>query len=140
MGQTYDVNLRVRFKDEKGAKNALFAKISRSRQENVIYDMQGLRRLGFDFDNNIWDLMSVFFCGWGQRFHQQGDWEGAKEIGKEGAWIWSGFNASYGWEGVMMDAFSDIAPYLESGSEIKIYPDSGCDHGIVENGKVKWLS
>lgn len=138
MGQTYDVNLRVRFKDEKGAKRALFDKISRAKQEHVLYDMQGLRMKGFDFDN-IWDLMSVFFCGWGQKFHQQGDWEKNHEMQKEGVWLWSGFDASYGWELVMMDAFEKIAPYLEDGSEIKIYPDSGIDHGIVNNGNVNWL-
>ena len=134
------MNLRVRFKDEKGAKNALFAKVSRGRQEHVIYDMQGLRMKGFDFDNNIWDLMAVFFCGWGERFYEQGDWEKIKGTPKEGAWVWAGFDASYGWENVMMEAFEDIAPFIEEGSEIKIYPDSGLDHGVVENGKVKWIS
>ncbi len=137
MGQTYDVNLRVRFKDEAGAKRALFAKIGRAKEERVLYDMQGLRMKGFDFDN-IWDLMSVFFCGWGQKFHQQGDWEKNHEMQKEGVWLWSGFDASYGWENVMMDAFEKIAPYLEDDSEIKIYPDSGCDYGYVENGEVTW--
>lgn len=129
MGQTYDVNLRVRFKDEEWAKQALFDKISRAKQEHVIYDMQGLRMKGFDFDN-IWDLMSVFFCGWGQRLKEAAD----------KSWQYSCFDASYGWETVMMDAFEKIASYLEDGSEIKIYPDSGCDHGIVENGNVKWFS
>ena len=128
MGQTYDVNLRVRFKDEKGAKKALFDKISRAKQERVLYDMQGLRMKGFDFDN-IWDLMSVFFCGWGEKILDASD----------KSWRYSCFDASYGWESVMMDAFEKIAPYLEDGSEIKIYPDSGCDRGIVENGKVNWL-
>lgn len=127
MGQTYDVNLRVRFKDEDGAKKALFAKIARGRQEHVLYDMQGLRMKGFDFDN-IWDLMSVFFCGWGQRLKETANKD----------WLYCGFDASYGWEQVMMDAFDKIAPYLEDGSEIKIYPDCGCDHGIVKNGKVIW--
>lgn len=129
MGQTYDVNLRMRFKDEKGAKQALFDKISRAKQERVIYDMQGLRMKGFDFDN-IWDLMSVFFCGWGEKILDASD----------KSWRYSCFDASYGWESVMMDAFEKIAPYLEDGSEIKIYPDSGCDHGIVNNGIVNWLS
>lgn len=129
MGQTYDVNLRVRFKDEKGAKRALENKVSKGRQEHVLYDMQGLRMLGFDFDD-VWDWMSVFFCGWGQKLKETANAD----------WLYSGFDASYGWEQVMMDAFEKIAPYLEEGSEIKIYPDSGCDHGIVNNGNVNWLS
>lgn len=128
MGQCYDVNLYVRFKDEKGAKNALFAKISRAKQEHVLYNMQGLRAMGFDLDNNIWDLMSVFFCGWGQKLRETAD----------KGWLYSGFNASYGWESVMMDAFERIAPYLEDGSLIKIYPDCGVDKGTVVNGIVTW--
>lgn len=127
MGQCYDVNLRVRFKDEKGAKKALFDKIGRANKEKVLYNMQGLRMKGFDFDN-IWDLMSVFFCGWGQRLKETAD----------KSWLYSCFDATYGWENVMMDAFDKIAPYLEDGSEIKIYPDSGCDHAYVENGKAIW--
>lgn len=127
MGQCYDVNLRVRFKDDKGAKQELFKKIGRAKEEHVLYDMQGLRMKGFDFDN-IWDLMSVFFCGWGQRL---------KDAADKG-WLYSCFDASYGWESVMIDAFERLAPYLEDGSEIKIYPDSGLDHGVVENKKVIW--
>lgn len=127
MGQTYDVNLRVRFKDEQGARKALFDKIGRANEEKVLYDMQGLRMKGFDFDN-IWDLMSVFFCGWGQRLKEAAD----------KSWQYSCFDASYGWETVMMDAFDKIAPFLEDGSEIKIYPDSGRDYGFVENGQVNW--
>ena len=105
-----------------------FDKISRAKEERVLYGMQGLRMKGFDFDN-IWDLMSVFFCGWGQKLKETANAD----------WLYSGFDASYGWESVMTDAFEKIAPFLEEGSEIKIYPDSGCDHGIVENGKVNWL-
>lgn len=127
MGQCYDVNLRVRFKDEKGARKALFDKIGRANEEKVLYNMQGLRMKGFDFDN-IWDLMSVFFCGWGQRLKEAAD----------KSWQYSCFDASYGWETVMMDAFDKIAPFLEDGSEIKIYPDSGRDYGYVENGQVIW--
>lgn len=127
MGQTYDVNLRVRFKDEKGAKYALFEKIGRAKEEHVLYDMQGLRMKGFDFEK-IWDLMSVFFCGWGEKLRETANKD----------WLYSCFDASYGWENVMMDAFDKIAPYLEDGSEIKIYPDCGCDHGVVNNGKVNW--
>ena len=54
------------------------------------------------------------------------------------SWLYSCFDASYGWETVMMDAFDKIAPFLEDGSEIKIYPDSGRDYGYVDNGEVIW--
>ena len=127
MGQCYDVNLHVRFKDEKAAKQALLAKIDRADEERVVYNIPGLRAQGFDLDN-IWDLMSVFFCGWGQRLKPT--------VG--GGGLYSCFDASYGWEGVMMDAFDKIAPFLEDYSEIVIYPDSGRDWGYVEDGEVTW--
>lgn len=50
----------------------------------------------------------------------------------------SSFDASYGWEGVMMDWFESVAPVLDDGSELKIWPDSGLDDGIVKGGKVTW--
>ena len=129
MGQTYDVNLRVRFKDEKGARKALLAKIGRANEEKVLYDERGLRAMGFDLDNDIWDLMSVFFCGWGQRLKETANKD----------WLYSGFDASYGWERVMMEAFEEIAPYLEEGSEIKIYPDSDYDYLVVKDGKAELI-
>ena len=127
MGQCYDVNLRVRFKNEAAAKQALLAKIDKADEERVVYNIPGLRAQGFDLDN-IWDLMSVFFCGWGQRLNPTAD----------GGGLYSCFDASYGWEGVMMDAFDKIAPFLEDYSEIVIYPDSGRDWGYVEDGEVTW--
>lgn len=127
MGQCYDVNLCVRFKDEEGAKKALRAKIGRAKEERVVYHIDALKARGFDM-NDIWDLMSIFFCGWGEKLKPSAN----------KCWLYSGFDASYGWETVMMDAFSEMAPYLEDGSEIKIYPDSGRDYGYVEGGEAIW--
>ena len=45
------------------------------------------------------------------------------------------FNASYGWEVVMIEMFETITPFLEDGSELLIYPDSDYDKLIVKNGK-----
>ena len=39
----------------------------------------------------------------------------------------------------MMDAFDEMAPFLENGSSIRIYPDSGVDKGTVKNKKAIWL-
>ena len=129
MGQCYSVKLRVTFKDEQGAKAALLEKSEKGEQEHVDYDMQGLQELGFNFDN-ILDLMSVFFCGWSQKLKATAD----------KAWLYSDFETCYGWEGVMIDAFNIIAPYLEDKSEIRIYPDNGCDRAIVKKGKAVWVS
>ena len=47
----------------------------------------------------------------------------------------SGFNATYSWEGLMVDFFDLIAPLLIDGSELWIYPDSDYDHLVIKDGK-----
>lgn len=47
------------------------------------------------------------------------------------------FNASYGWESVMLDMFRSIAPALNDGSWIKIWPDHGMDFMKVVNGRIE---
>ena len=128
MGQTYAVSLKVQFKDEEGAKKALKDKLNRENEDNVSYGVERLQsQHGFDLDNII-DLMSVFFCGFGGR------------LGKAASpgVLSSGFDACYGWEGVMISAFDVMAPFLEDKSWIAIYPDSGRDVAIVKNGKAEW--
>ena len=129
MGQCYSVDLRVRFRDEDGAKKALQAKLDRHEEDRVCYNLDHFTgELGLSTDN-LHDLMGIFFGGW----------KGKLEPSTTDDWQYADFDASYGWEGVMMDAFEEIAPYLADGSVIKIYPDSGCDHGIISNGKCKWV-
>lgn len=139
MGQCYDVNLRIRFKDKDGAKKALQNKIERSEQEHVRYYLPYHDDRKFDTED-LWDLIALFFGGWDGKFCLQNDWERRRDTRVEGQWIWSSFDASYGWEGVMRQAFNELAPYLEDYSEIEIYPDSGCDHGIVVDGDIQWVS
>lgn len=129
MGQTYAVSLKVQFKDEEGAKKALKDKINRGDEDNVNYGAERLQsQHGFDLEN-IYDLMSVFFCGFGNRL------EKAASPGV----LTSGFDACYGWESVMMRAFEVMAPFLEDESWIAIYPDSGKDVAIVKGGKAEWV-
>lgn len=40
------------------------------------------------------------------------------------------FNASYGWEDVMINMFHNVAPVLQNGSYLHIWPD--CDEVILE--------
>lgn len=128
MGQCYSVNLRVRFRDEDGAKKALQAKLDRHEEDHVNYNLDHFTgELGLSTDN-LHDLMGIFFGGW----------KGKLEPSTTDDWEYADFDASYGWEGVMINAFEEIAPYLADGSVIKIYPDSGCDHGTVRNGKCEW--
>ena len=52
----------------------------------------------------------------------------------------SDFDASYGWETVMTDAFAYMAPTLNDGSELYIWPDSGEDYLVVQNGVSVWVN
>lgn len=126
MGQCYSVYLKVKFNDEEGAKKALHDKISRGEEEHIRYDIEGLdNQHGFDLQN-IRDLLSVFFSGWGSRLRDDSTHPGM---------LSSDFDCCYGWEGVMLETFSEIAPFLEDGSTIKIYPDSDYDLLEVKDGK-----
>jgi len=129
MGQTYAVSLKVGFLNKELAATALRSKLERAEKEHVNYDLDHYRdELGIGTDK-IEDLLKIFFGGWYGNLRPEGDDERC---------IGSFFDASYGWESVMMDAFDLIAPYLEDGSEIEIYPDHGVDLGYVENGDVTW--
>ena len=126
MGQTYSINLKLKFSDEKGAVKALQAKIARGKDEQVNYYLDHYLLLGIGTEK-IADLLRIFFGGW----------TGKLEKHPENT-LSSDFGASYGWEGVMMDAFDEMAPFLEDGSSIRIYPDSGVDKGTVKNKKAFW--
>lgn len=126
MGQCYSVYLKVRFNDEDGAKKALRDKISRGKEEHIGYDIEGLvAKYGYDLDN-MSDLLSVFFSGWGKRL---------KRDYRDTDIRVADFNACYGWEDVMIETFSIIAPFMEDGSWMKIFPDSDYDHLEVKDGK-----
>ena len=127
MGQCYDVRLRVSFNDEQGAVNALQAKIGKGESEGILYSLGHYKdELGIGTDT-IGDLLRIFFSGWDGEFSEN---DGELE---------AGFNASYGWESVMMDAFDEIAPFLADGSSIKIYCDEGIDEAVVANGSSLWV-
>ncbi len=124
MGQTYSVSLRLKFKDEQGAKKALQDKISEGQEGRIDY---GLGRAGIDLDS-LDCLLRIFFAGWDLQWERTTD----------PVSLSASFDASYGWESVMMDAFEAIAPYLEELSNITIYPDSGKDFGVIVNGEPCW--
>lgn len=130
MGQCYSVYLKVRFNDEEGAKKELRKKISMGREEHICYDIEGLvGRYHFDLDDTR-DILSVFFSGWGCRLRDDSTHDGV---------LSSDFNACYGWEHVMIETFSIIAPFMDDGSWMKIFPDSDYDHLVVKDGKAEWI-
>lgn len=117
MGQCYSIELSLKLKDRTKAISSLNAKIARAGMEHCRYNLEGKDTDSLD------DLLRVFLTD---------------TMKFDGETYYSDFDASYGWESVLMDMFECLSDCLEDGSSIKIYPDSGCDHGVIENGKCVW--
>ena len=129
MSQVYDISLKLGYLSTECAKQALQHRIANAEREHVNYSLDHYRDIGLDLDN-VHDLVRMIFGGWDAKFDEF----------SEPGWLEAGFNASYGWEAVMMDAFTSIAPFLEDGSEIIIdLWDEGRDHAIVKDGEAVWL-
>lgn len=121
MGQCYSVNVNVKLKDEAGAIKALQNKIATDKRTNYSLDEYAAQGIGTEtFD----DLMRIFLAGWK-----------GQEVSIDENGYHNDFNASYGWESVMVEMFHVIAPYCKDGSEIRIYPDHGSVVYGVRNGK-----
>lgn len=58
------------------------------------------------------------------------------QLDKDAYSIQSGFDASYGWESIMVEWFRNIGKYLDDNSEFSIYPDTGKRYLVVRNGIV----
>ena len=129
MSQVYSISLKFDFLNENLAKQTLQQKIARGPEEHINYGLDHYKNdIGLDLDN-VHDLVRLIFGGWDARLHEDG----------EPGWLYAGFNASYGWEDVMMTAFEEIAPFLEGGSALIIDVDEGVDHGIVKDDQAVWL-
>ena len=125
MGACYYVKLKVKVLDEKGAIKALNEHIDKT--ESFVnysldrYKEQGVTTETFD------DLMRIFLAGW---THQK------VTITPKRIYTYyeNEFNASYGWEGVILDMFRVIAPYVKDNSELTMYLDEGYHRLIIRNG------
>ena len=124
MGACYYVKLAVKPIDQLGAINALNEHIKNDKHANYSLDKyaeQGIITNTFD------DLMRIFLAGWE---NQKVD----INISSNFTTYENEFNASYGWETVMIDMFHTLAPFVMDGSKLLIYPDSDYDELIVKNG------
>lgn len=124
MGATYSVSMKVKVTDEKGAIEALKEKI----RADVLTDYglekfskRGVTTESFD------DLIRIFLAG-------RNDID-ITDCGNDVKEYTNDFDASYGWERVLMEMFSVLAPFLEDNSRLLIYPDSDYDELIVKDGK-----
>ena len=116
MGACFSVEMELHFSDEKATKKMMRDFIMERNGDSVAFDIMGKNLDDLD------TLVKVFltnhnYCRVGNVFKAD-------------------FNASYGWEIVLMDMFRTIAPTLQDGSRIYIEPDNDYDLLIIENGKV----
>ena len=58
------------------------------------------------------------------------------EVKKNNIFINSDFNASYGWENIMINIFIKISEVLKNNSKLIIYIENDYDELYVKNGKV----
>ena len=124
MGACYSVVVKVNVTDVSGAVKALNEHIVNDTSADYSLDEyaeQGISTETFD------DLMKILLADL-----QQGIsiYQECKFTIYE-----SDFNASYGWERVMMEWFEVLAPFLANGSQMLIYPDEDYDKLVIKNGK-----
>ena len=128
MGSCYYVELKVKLKDKAKAIKALQDKISRAKEEHINYGFDGyLKNKNYDL-NSFDDLIKVFLVDHQGSFKVEDANAGFTEFS-------SSFDASYGWERVMIEMFEEITPYLKDRSRIMIDCDDGWDEFVVANGK-----
>ena len=117
MGACYSVELKVNIKDEKGVIEALNNHMNND--TSAVYK----NTVTETFD----DLMRVLLAD-----HQRKVY-----IYKEKKWCYyeNDFDASYGWERVMVEWFNVMTPFLGNGSTLVIYIDNDGDEFVIKDGK-----
>ena len=126
MGMCYFVDLGAKFKDRNEA-----ARILREHMEN---EERG-NRVNFHLSehedkelSSIDALVRIVLADWPRSRVRISET-------KDGFVYYSNdFNACYGWEQVMIDAFIAMTPALEDGSSFYISPDNDQYELVVENG------
>lgn len=127
MGSVYSIHSQMKFKDKDKAIKILQAKISRGKEEHIDYGLDTYRKSENLDINDIDDLIAVFI-GPGSMFDVSNDDDGWTTYS-------NGFDASYGWESVMMEMFEELLPVLEDGSDLFIDCDDGVDVLVIKDGK-----
>ena len=125
MGAVYYVEVKVKLKDETSAIAALNQHMVNDKRTN--YGLPEFEKHGITpdtFDN----LMRIFLAD-----HQNSSFQIDRQ--KRTTCYQNSFEASYGWESVLIEMFETLTPYLENGSSIKIWPDSGCVKYSIKNGQ-----
>ena len=119
MGQGYSVRMKLRPKDESALAQLMSRYISDNDGKGMRFPEEAHKAVTLE------DHVKVMITDRG--------------YAHEGDVYESTFDASYGWESVMTDMFQSVAPMLEDGSELLVYPDEDYDHITVQDGAAVWL-
>ena len=125
MSACYSVTLKVKVLDEKGAIEALKNHIDNDKR--TYYNLEKYKERGITTET-FDDLMKIFLADYPRQ-------EVDITKGKLYTCYSNDFNASYGWESVMMEMFETITPFIKDNSSLLIYPDSDYDELVVKDGK-----
>lgn len=117
MGQCYDVEARFKFKNDDPSE---FCKVFKK-------EVRKRNGLSANFELGDLSLNNPFdcFCGLTARdAHTIGD-----------CW-YAAFDASYSWEMVMYEVFTELLKVLDEGSFVRIWSDSGMTEFYVKDGQI----
>lgn len=112
MGLVLSVEFEATVKDEAGAINAMKQKIERDMKNGTVdYSLEKNLERGVGTET-LEDLIRIFLSGTRSK----------EEVVRDGNHITfqSDFDASYGWERVMLEMYDEIIPYLEPGSSLNV--------------------
>lgn len=126
MGAVYHVEAKIKLKDEQAAITALNQHIKNDTRTE--YNLKTFEKYGIvpdTFDH----LMRIFLAGYR---------EGSFRITKQKPVVYyyqNSFEASYGWESVLVEMFQTLTPYIDNGSFLKIWPDNGYTRLVIRDNK-----
>lgn len=125
MGAVYHVEAKIKLKDEQAAIAALNQHIKNdTRTEYSLKTFAEYGVLPDTFDH----LMRIFLAG-----YREGSFRITKQ--KNAVCYQNSFEASYGWESVLVEMFQTLAPCLDNGSVLKIWPDNGYTRLVIRDNK-----
>lgn len=93
----------------------------------------GIELYPFKSPSSIEDYMALYFVSHQRMYDlEKRRWKNGKVTYS----VKTGFDASYGWEMVMLDLFEGLAEYLERGSILDMWPDNYHETYRIKDGKV----
>ena len=132
MGTCYSANVKLKFKEEDSQK--ILAKMEECYQNHLSQRVNfGIELYPFKSPSSIEDYMALYFVSHQRMYDlEKRRWKNGKVTYS----VKTGFDASYGWECVMLDLFEGLAEYLERGSVLDMWPDNYHETYRIKDGKV----